>query len=389
MPSKALRKRVPRTAIGGWKPPAGRDPLAVLARNEQGRIPELVTLRHERMRADVFGFYRGGAAIMAADLTTLPVTGLHVQLGGDAHLMNFGGYATPERRLVFDVNDFDETLVGPWEWDIARLCASLPLAVQYRNFPKRAGSAAAYAAANSYRRKMRALAGLSPLKIWYSRVDVKGLLASELTLPTSTANVKPSAIVETLARKAFLQYGHTLPPYVRQLLDRYELVDVIDHPVGVGSLGLVAAIATFKSREGNYSLVLQVKEAVASVLEEHLGASPFHNHAERVVAGAHSMQAASDPFLGWMSSEGRDYYVRQFRDQKASLDIEHITAMQLIDFAARCGAVLARAHARTGHPQAIATYLGSRDVFERAMVRFAHRYARVVRSDYEAFRKGT
>lgn len=340
------------------------------------------------MAANVFAFYRGGAAVMAADLAGLPVTGLFVQLGGDAHLMNFGGYATPERRLVFDVNDFDETLQGPWEWDVARLCASLPLAAEYRTFPKQVGSMAAYAAAQSYRRKMRTLAGLSPLHVWYSRVDVQGMLALELTPPVSAVSLKPSDEVIGLAERAFTGYRHSLPPFIRMLLDRYEPAGVVEHPVGVGSLGLLAAIVTYRSREGGFPLYLQLKEAVASVLEEHLGASPFKNHGERVVAGAHSMQAASDLFLGWTSSDGRDYYVRQLRDKKASLNIDAISPKELIDYASRCGAVLARAHARSGHPQSIAAYLGSRDVFERAMVRFAQTYARVVRRDYAAFTAG-
>jgi uncharacterized protein (DUF2252 family) len=336
------------------------------------------------MRANPFNFYRGNAAIMAADLASLPITGLHAQLCGDAHIMNFGGYATPERRLVFDVNDFDETLVGPWEWDIARLCASLPLAARYRNFHSSVGEEAAIAAAAGYRKKMRSLAQLSPLDVWYAHVDVRGMLTHELTAPTSSAHVDPTAEVAALARGALAQYRKSLPGYVRMVIDRYVPTDVVDHPVGVGSLGLAAALATYETEKGD-TLVLQIKEATSSVLEAHLGKSPFHNHGERVVAGAHAMQAASDLFLGWTSDSGRDYYVRQYRDMKASLAIETIDKHQLIDFARRCGAVLARAHARSGSPQEIAAYLGSRDVFEEAAGKFALVYADETERDYETF----
>lgn len=384
---KALRKRVPRTTLAGWEPAANRrDPIDLLVETEAGRIPALLALRHERMRADVFAFYRGGAALMAADLAGHPTTGLHVQLGGDAHLLNYGGYATPERRLIFDVNDFDETLPGPWEWDVARLCASAPLLAKVRGFGKRVGEQAAFVAARAYRRHMRMLARLSPLDIWYSRVDVRGMLATELTLPRDATHVKLTPEHEELAKSTMDAYRQSLQPYIRTVLDRYHPVEFFEHPVGVGSVGLLTIVAHCEAREGE-TLYLQIKEAVASALEPYLSASRYGNHGERVIIGQHLMQAATDLFVGWTRANGRDFYVRQLRDGKASLDAEHITAAQLIDFAQRCGTVLARAHARTGDPQAIAEYLGMADVFEEAMARFARVYAKQVERDYEEFCK--
>jgi uncharacterized protein (DUF2252 family) len=383
--AKALRKRVPRTSFAQWAPAANRrDPVELLHETEAGRIPELLTLRHARMRENPFAYYRGCAAIMAADLAPLPTTHLRVQLGGDAHLMNFGGYATPERNLVFDVNDFDETLPGPWEWDVARLCASAPLAALIRSFGKKAGDEAAYAAAQSYRQRMRALAARSPLEIWYSRVDVRGTLAHELTKPRNADIVKPTPEHETLARSTLTKYHATLLPSVRTLLERYHPVDFFEHPVGIGSVGLLTLIAAFEAREGEH-LYLQIKEAQASVLEPYLGRSVYANHGERAIAGQHLMQAATDAFVGWTSESGRDFYVRQLRDGKASLDIDGIDADELVDFARRCGAVLARAHARAGDPQGIAAYLGSSDAFEEGMVGFARVYAAQVERDYSAF----
>ncbi len=382
---KELRKRVPRTSLSHWKTAADRrDPVELLHEAEAGRIPALSVLRHERMRADVFGFYRGGAALMAADLAGHPVTGLRVQLGGDAHLLNYGGYATPERNLIFDVDDFDETLPGPWEWDVARLCASAPLLASVRGFGKRIGEDAAFKAARAYRRYMRSLALLSPLDIWYSRVDVRGMLAEELTAPRDATHVKLTPDREDLAKGTIGAYRQSLQPFIRTVLDRYHPVEYFEHPVGVGSVGLLTIVAHLEARTGEV-LYLQVKEAVASALEPYLGKSIYGNHGERVIAGQHLMQAASDLFVGWTSAAGRDFYVRQLRDGKASLDLEQIDSSQLIDYAQRCGAVLARAHARTGDPQAIAEYLGASDAFEDGMARFARVYANQVERDYEEF----
>jgi uncharacterized protein (DUF2252 family) len=338
------------------------------------------------MLASPFAFYRGSAAVMAADLAPVPVTALHVQLCGDAHVMNFGGYATPERNLVFDVNDFDETLRGPWEWDIARLCASLPLAASVRGISRNTGDDAAYAAARGYRRKIRALATLAPLEIWYSHVDVRGSLARELTPPRTATHVTPTAQQESLTRSALAQYRASLPPYLRLLIDRYELASVYQKIVGVGSVGTMCLVAVFQSRPGEM-LYLQIKEAQASVLERYLHPSPFSNHGQRVVSGQHAIQAASDLFLGWMRNEGRDYYVRQLRDMKASLDLEHTSHAGLVNYGAHCGSVLARGHARSGDPAIIGAYLGKSDAFESAMVTFAKRYAAQVERDFEEFRK--
>jgi uncharacterized protein (DUF2252 family) len=338
------------------------------------------------MLENSFAFYRGSAAIMAADLAPIPVTALYVQLGGDAHVMNFGAYASPERNLVFDVNDFDETLRGPWEWDIARLCASLPLAASVRGFNASVGRDAAYAAARGYRKKMRALSQLSPLEIWYSHVVVEGKLARELTPPQSSTHVKLTAHQESVTRSAIAQYRKSLPPYVRMLIDRYEMGTVYQKIVGVGSVGTMCMVAEFQARPGEM-LYLQLKEAQTSVLEPYLKPSPFANHGQRVVAGQHAIQAASDLFLGWMSDGGRDYYIRQLRDMKASLDLERVVREAFVDYAARCGAVLARGHARSGDPLAIARYLGKSDALEIALVSFATRYAEQVERDYEEFRK--
>jgi len=386
--AKALRKKVPRTSFAHWTPaPDRRDPLELLRETEQGRIPDLLALRHQRMRADPFAFYRGGAALMAADLAGRPVTGLRVQLGGDAHLLNYGGYSTPERNLIFDVNDFDETLPGPWEWDVARLCASAPLLALVRSFSRRCGEAAAYAAANAYRRHMLALAKLSPLEIWYSHVDVRGMLKRELLAPRDATHVKPTPEHEDSAHGVIARYRESLQPHVRTLLERYAPVDMFEHPVGIGSVGLLTVIAHFESRDGA-PLYLQIKQAVASALEPYLGRSVYGNHGQRAIAGQHLMQAATDLFVGWTSDGERDFYVRQLRDGKASLDVDGIDAAQLIDFASRCGRVLARAHARTGDPQMIAHYLGASDAFEEGMLRFARVYAAQVERDYEAFCRG-
>ncbi|MBV8728120.1 MAG: DUF2252 domain-containing protein [Candidatus Eremiobacteraeota bacterium] len=387
--AKVLRKTAPRSSLARWKPAADRfDPVALLHETEAGRIPELLPERHERMRANPFAFYRGGAALMAADLAGHPVSGLRVQLGGDAHVLNFGGYATPERNLIFDINDFDETLPGPFEWDVARLCASAPLAAQVRSFGRRAGEEAAFAAAYAYRLHMRNLAKRSPIEIWHSTVDVRGMLARELTPPSTATHVKPTPEHESVARSSIEKYRKTLAPHVQPLLeDRYHPVDFFEHPVGVGSIGLLTIIAHFEARKGE-ALYLQVKEAQASVLERYLGPSRYRNHGERAIVGQQLMQAATDMFVGWTSAGSRDFYVRQLRDQKASLDFENINAVQLVDFARRCGAVLARAHARTGDPQAIAAYLGTSDVFETGMVTFASLYAKQVERDYEAFCRG-
>jgi len=260
------------------------------------------------------------------------------------------------------------------------------LLAKVRSFGKRVGEDAAYLAAQAYRQHMRALAECSPLEIWYSRVDVHGMLARELTPPRDATHVKLTPEHEALAKSTIDAYRQTLQPYIRTVLDRYRPIEFFEHPVGVGSVGLLTIVVHLEARAGE-ELYLQIKEAVASALEPYLGSSRYANHGQRVIAGQHLMQAATDLFVGWTSASGRDFYVRQLRDGKASLDLERILAAQLIDFAQRCGAVLARAHARTGDPQAIAAYLGSSDAFEDGMARFARVYAKQVQRDYEEFCK--
>ncbi len=382
-----MRKRVPRSTFGSWKPGANRrNPLEVIKEDEEGRSPALLARRRELMSADPFAFYRGTAALMAADLSTVPVTGLHVQLCGDAHVVNFGGYATPERRLVFDVNDFDETLHGPWEWDIARLSASLPLLAAFRGFRSSSADDAVFEAVRAYRKSVREFAKQSPLEIWYSSVDVHGSLAKELAAPRVANRVRAGAELEVITHSAFRQYRQSLLPHVRMLLDRYDPVGYFEHPVGVGSLGLYAAIVEFQAGPKEW-LYLQVKQARASVLERYLGASTFANHGERVIAGQRATQAGSDLFLGWTHDQGLDFYVRQLRDEKTGLAVDAITRDQFVDYARRCGSVLARAHARTGEPKAIGEYMGGSEAFDESMIRFAHHYAAIAERDHEAFRK--
>ena len=379
-----LRKRVPRSTFARWKPSSERRPLDIVAADEIGRDPALLPMRRERMRENAFAFYRGTAAIMAADLATVPVTGLRAQICGDAHVLNFGGYATPERNLIFDVNDFDETLEGPWEWDLARLCASLPLLAHARGFAKETGDEAVFTAAESYRRSMRELAAISPLDVWYSRVDVRGALKRELSAPRDAEGVKFTGEADALGTRAFDHYKRTLLPGLHALLDRYAFHGVYEHPVGVGSVGLFAGIVELETERGE-RLYLQVKQARASVLEPYLRKSPFANHGERVIAGQRAMQAATDAFVGWTTDGDRDFYVRQLRDRKASLDVERLRPKSFCDYARRCGGVLARAHARTGDPVAIAAYLGTNQAFDEAMVRFARTYATLTEADYDAF----
>ncbi len=352
------------------------------------------------MCASPFGFYRGAAAIMAADLARIPVTGLRVQLCGDAHLANFGGFATPERRFVFDVNDFDETLPGPWEWDVLRLAASVEIAAREGGIRRRARAGVVCATVRAYRVQMRRYAAMTPLDIWYSHLDARRVEALRGCTTSSGEHVPPNLVrdkhgvshfvanpplVEPLdpaddrvvgARRIFTAYRDTLPAHIRVLFERYRLVDLARKVVGVGSVGTRCLVALF-STDRDEPLLLQLKEATASVLETELSHSPFSNHGERVVVGQRLMQAASDLFLGWTDGpDGRDYYVRQLRDMKAAVDPSTLRTGELTDYAVHCGAVLARAHARSGDPQAIAAYLGGSDTFDRAVTRFAASYAR-------------
>ncbi len=404
-----MKRAIARKSFAAWKPAADRrDPLAILAEQERDRIADLVPIRRARMLGSPFAFYRGCAAVMAADLAHVSVTGLKAQLCGDAHLSNFGIFATPERNVIFDVNDFDETLPGPWEWDVMRLCASLPLAARVRGFDESAGSKAVVHAVGRYQRAMRYYATLSPLDVWYARVDVEELVTRSngrraedwrQALEQARARNLPQRFADqsqffrrvhatdehALDAPGLMQkYAHSLFPSIRVLLDRYHFTDSAMKIVGVGSVGTRCFVALLLSRTGD-ALVLQLKEAQASVLESYLPQSVFANHGQRVVNGQRLMQAASDVFLGWVQFEGRDYYIRQLRDMKASVDLASVRCNEFFDYAAHCGQTLARAHARSGDVAGIASYLGRNDAFAQAMVGFARAYEGQVERDYAAF----
>ncbi|MBV8148947.1 MAG: DUF2252 domain-containing protein, partial [Candidatus Eremiobacteraeota bacterium] len=395
---KSLRRTLPRRSFATWKAAADRpDPLVILAAQERGRVADLLPIRHARMAQSPFAFYRGCAAVMAADLARVPVTGLQAQLCGDAHLANFGIFATPERNVIFDVNDFDETLPGPWEWDLMRLTASVPLAAQARGFDTATAADAVFKAVKSYQRALLRYAKLSPLEVWYDRVDVSSICRSHgrraedwrralqqaktQELPQHFSDNsefyrrvhagEPQAVDAVGLMEA---YAASLLPSVRVLLKRYRFADLAMKIVGVGSVGTRCYVALLLS-ERNDALVLQLKEAQASVLEAYLPSSAFPNHGQRVINGQRLMQAASDLFLGWVRSDERDFYIRQLRDMKGSIDLTSTRRNEFVDYASHCGWTLARAHARSGDGEAIAAYLGHGDAFATAMVGFARAYA--------------
>ncbi len=433
---KAARSTAPRSAHGDWEPAPDRaDPIAILAAQESSRVPELVPLRHARMAASPFAFFRGAAAVMAADLASTPDSGLRVQACGDAHLSNFGIFAAPDRRLVFDLNDFDETLPGPWEWDVKRLVASFEIAGRERGFKRRQCSAAVLAAAASYREAMRGFSSLRNLELWYARLDIEAALARvEAEDPAATKRLRKSVAkahaknnlraLERLTRvvdgelrivsepplivpaeellpeaeaadlEQFLlgvlaDYRETLPADRRHLLDGYRFRHIARKVVGVGSVGTRAWIVLMTGADDSDPLFLQAKEAEASVLEPYAGASQFPNHGRRVVEGQRLMQAASDIFLGWCPATGvdgkqRHFYVRQLWDGKRSVEVEGLSPRGLEVYARLCGWTLARAHARSGDRVAIGAYLGGGDSFERAIAEFAGRYADQNEHDHAA-----
>ncbi len=421
---RAAREAVPRSAHAAWSPDPDRpDPVAAVVRAEQGRDPSLLALRHGRMAASPFAFFRGAAAVMAADLAAAPVTGIRVQLGGDAHLLNFGAYAAPDRRLVFDLDDFDETHPGPWEWDLKRLAASLVVAGRDRRLRAAETRSLAMAAVGGYRAKMRELAALSDLDTWYARIDVaalvrkapsgaerdevRGVLAAAATRDNVHSFARLTALVD--GRRQFVdrpptlerlpdgaarervvgilrRYPASLADDRQELLSRYQLVDVARKTVGIGSVGLASFVALYLGRDDDDPLVLQVKEARPSALATHLAAVPAADEGHRVVAGQRLMQAASDTFLGWARGpHGSSCYVRQLADMKWSLDLAGTPPKGLALFARLCGQALARAHARSGDRLAIAGYLGSGDAFDRALAAFAEAYADRNALDYHAF----
>jgi uncharacterized protein (DUF2252 family) len=434
---KAARAEVPRSSHAAWgSPPGHRDPVEILDDQATQRLPELVPVRYGRMLTSPFAFFRGAAAIMAADLAATPRSGLQVQLCGDAHLSNFGGFASPERDLVFDINDFDETLPGPWEWDVKRLAASVEIAARESGFKPGQRRRAVVATVRGYREAMRAFAAMRNLEVWYARVDAAAILAdavqqvdardraridrlnakamtkdstkalSKLTqsvdgesrflsdppLIVPVSELLPGASGEAIREQIgdlLRQYQETLRPDRRHLLEGFRYVDLARKVVGVGSVGTRAWLVLLLGRDGDDPLMLQVKEATASVLEPHLGAAGQPNHGQRVVEGQWLMQSASDILLGWLHATGmddqeRDFYVRQLWDWKRSAEVETMGPALLAVYGQLCGWTLARAHARSGDRIAIAAYLGGGNTFDTAVAAFAEAYADQNERDYAA-----
>ena len=428
------RQRVGRRSHGGFRATNDRtDPLDILAAQDRDRVPELLPLRYGRMSTSAFAFLRGTAAVMAADLATVPTTAITTQLSGDAHLENFGIFATPERRLVFDLNDFDQTLPGPFDWDLKRLSASLVIAARHRGFDREVADQAVWNARGAYRRVMRELAVADVMDMWNAGVSTDEVVIAledrvhEGELETHTRDHAEAALrrarrrtsrhaAERLTeesdgvvrfredppvlssaalpadRRAFADsfvatYRDSLPEHHRQLLARFEVVDIARRVVGVGSVGTRCYVVLLHGRDADDPLLLQVKEAGPSVLEAHLGASQRTPAGRRVVEGQRTLQSASDVFLGWLQAvdpDGveRDFYVRQYRDMKGGVDLDRIRATGLIAYAELCGRLLADGHARGGQAAMIRGYLGSSDGFREAMISFASDYADVVERDH-------
>jgi uncharacterized protein (DUF2252 family) len=434
---RSKRDVLPRSSLGEYAPAADRpDPVALLESQATSRIAELVPIRYGRMLASPFAFYRGAALIMASDLATSPHTSLEAQLCGDAHLSNFGLFASPERSLVFDINDFDETLPGPWEWDVKRLVASMAVAGRGNGFDAAGRERVVRAAAQGYRRQMNALAAMRELDVWYAHTSVDERLEASVnptfkrqirrtaakarTRDNLQANAKLTRVVggrrrlasdppllvpiEELVGEAEVraydeQMGNLIDAYVqsldvgrRMLITRFTYTGMARKVVGVGSVGTRAWIVLLLGRDDADPLLMQVKEAERSVLEGYLQPSAYSNSAERVVAGQRLMQACSDILLGWLRSVGPDpfagdYYVRQLHDWKGSADVESMSPAVLAGYGQSCGEVLARAHSRSGDRIAIAAYLGNGDAVDRTLVRFAESYADQNERDYAALRE--
>jgi uncharacterized protein (DUF2252 family) len=418
---RALRKEVPRSSHAEWSPVADRpDPISLLEEQNLSRQAQLVPIRYGRMAASPFGFLRGAAVVMAQDLAATPVTGLGAQVCGDAHLSNFGVYATPERNQVFDVNDFDETLPGPWEWDIKRLAASVIVAGRTNGFSGDTNRQAVLRCVREYRERMWEYADMSYLDVWYSRLDPtsvrrlvrrsdRSYVDKELKESRQHSNVEafprltqerdgqwrikddPPLITRLDDHELEQRLGNLLAGYSASLqedrhllLRKYHFIDVALKVVGVGSVGTRCYVALFQGNESRDPLFLQVKEAQASVLECHLGPSGYSNHGQRVVTGQRIMQAASDLFLGWTETDSIDFSIRQLRDMKLSVNIASLNPQRFIDYCRLCGWTLARAHARSGDPAQISGYLGRGDRFERAIAVFAETYANQTGQDHAA-----
>ena len=438
---KAARRAVPRSSHAEFAPsPARADPVALLERQAASRVPELVPIRYGRMLVSPFTFYRGAALIMAADLATTPRSDLTVQGCGDAHLSNFGVFASPERRLVFDINDFDETLPAPWEWDVKRLAASMLIAARYNAFSTKDQEQIVLDTVEEYRTAMTGFAAMNNLEVWYAHLDIEETIAqlgSQITAKAVKRTEKTIAKARTRdSMSAFSKLTHEVdgqarivadPPLIvpiadlaqgseraemfealhelvrsyraslsqdlRVLLEQYQLTDFARKVVGVGSVGTRAWVALLIGVDGRDPLLLQMKEAEESVLEGYLARSRYKNHGERVVTGQRLMQASSDIFLGWLhvksglDDQPRDFYGRQLKDWKGSAEVERMQPKGMSAYGRLCGWTLARAHARSGDRIAIAAYLGSGSSFDRAIVEFSAAYAEQNARDYKALSK--
>lgn len=427
---KQLRKDVPRSAHGKWKPDSQRpDPIAILEKQAEIRVPDLIPIRYGRMLESPFAFFRGGAAIMAWDLAHSATTRIRVQCCGDAHLVNFGAFAAPDRRLIFDLNDFDETLPAPFDWDLKRLAASIEVAARDNNLSPGEASDAVRASVRAYQQSVAMFAGLRFLDTWYARIDLDHIeqlieregrpsaakqtkkeiskakrktgvgalarFADEDGAGTFKIREEPPAIVrfdtekhphvQVIVDQALKDYALNLQPDRRALLDRYHVEDFARKVVGVGSVGTEAFMMLLMGDREDDPLFLQLKEAQQSVLEPYAGSSVYANHGERVVQGQRLMQAASDSFLGWITGTGPrrlDYYVRQLRDMKGSADVSTMDGPRLAGYGELCGATLARAHARAGDAAVLSGYVGNGDAFADAIVAYASAYADSNEEDY-------
>jgi uncharacterized protein (DUF2252 family) len=435
---KAARAEVPRSGHAEYDPPADRaDPIELLEAQARTRVPELVPIRYGRMLVSPFTFYRGAAKLMANDLAGTPRSGLRVQCCGDAHLSNFGVFASPERRLVFDINDFDETLPGPWEWDVKRLAASMLIAARDNGYGTKDQDRIVLETVAQYRSAMREFAAMTNLNVWYARLEIESLLReraaslkarmakraeqglakahtrdsmsafSKLTqrvngraeiVDQSPLIVPLRVLVPGAEAEQYMEWLHGLVRAYRQsldhdrrvLLEQFQLTDFARKVVGVGSVGTRAWIALFFGRDGSDPLFLQMKEAQASVLEEYVGKSQYKNQGQRVVVGQRLMQATSDIFLGWVHVKAgidgvaRDFYGRQLKDWKGSVEIDQMLPEGMTIYGRLCGWTLARAHARSGDRIAIASYLGGGNAFDRAILEFSKAYADQNERDYQA-----
>nr|WP_255208666.1 DUF2252 domain-containing protein [Paraburkholderia youngii] len=422
---KAARKKAPRAELGICKI-VDRDPIALLDASNVGRVPELIPIRYGRMVASPFAFYRGAAPLMAHDLSKLPHSNVSVQLGGDAHLANFGLFASPERRILFGPNDFDETLPGPFDWDVRRLAASFVIAARERGFTIRDQRAVVRRLCETFRQRLAGLSSMDTLDVWYCQFKAASMLAiadsveerrkelaviekarqqssrSVLTRATEMVNGKlrikdsPPLVYhvpleskhdqkqyQTLVRRFFADYRLTLPDDRRALFDRYELVDIAIRVVGIGSVG-TRCYETLFMADGECPLFLQLKEARASVLEEYLGPSRYANHGQRVVNGQRLLQSASDIFLGWskMHHTGNDFYVRQLRDMKGAFDFTTFDVEDLGEYAVSCAHALAHSMAKAGDPALLSGYVGKSEAFDEAVVQFALAYAEQNEADW-------